>query len=216
MNTRDNSSGHNLIITYSHQQLKTAVRSLTWSSPKVQSEQHFCAADLRISSNALTGGTRFEITIAQRRMFELNEEPAADLKDLDGSGFVSLQKLKKPSVSVILTTNLEAAHNVVHLDHVTKPWTREAWERARPWILEQRQKLESNGWVPTDANRTELYVLKRNAPAGAFTEDGSLYLRIPKKFVDFMRSGRDEADKKRRVTKKKDVSYKLDSEWVWK
>ncbi|KAE8230447.1 hypothetical protein CF326_g4555 [Tilletia indica] len=113
-------------------------------------------------------------------------------------------------------STLEAAHNVVHLDHVTKPWTREAWERARPWILEQRQKLESNGWVPTDANRTELYVLKRNAPAGAFTEDGSLYLRIPKKFVDFMRSGRDEADKKRHVTKKKDVSYKLDSEWVWK
>ncbi|KAK0542792.1 hypothetical protein OC846_006636 [Tilletia horrida] len=114
-------------------------------------------------------------------------------------------------------SNLQAAANVVHLDHVNKPWTREAWERARPWVLEQRQKLESNGWVPTDANRTELYVLKRNAPQGAFTEDGSLYLRIPKKFVDFMRSGRDEdPTKKRHLNKKKDVSYNLDSEWIWK
>ncbi|KAK0518559.1 hypothetical protein OC835_007805 [Tilletia horrida] len=77
--------------------------------------------------------------------------------------------------------HLQAAQDVVKLDHVNKPWTREAWERARPWILEQRQKLESNGWVPTDANRTELLVLKRNAPPGSFTEDGSLYLRIPKK-----------------------------------
>ncbi|CAD6885011.1 unnamed protein product [Tilletia laevis] len=113
-------------------------------------------------------------------------------------------------------STLDTAQGVVHLPHVTKPWTREAWDRARPWILEQRQKLESNGWVPTDATRTELYVLKRNAPAGAFTDDGSLYLRMPKKFVDFMRSGRDDSDKKRRVCKKKDVSYSLDSEWIWK
>ncbi len=53
---------------------------------------------------------------------------------------------------------------MVRLNHVSKPWTRESWEKARPFILEQRQKLETSGWAGTDSARTELYVLRRNAP----------------------------------------------------
>ncbi|KAL9940265.1 hypothetical protein V8E36_000970 [Tilletia maclaganii] len=115
-------------------------------------------------------------------------------------------------------TTLTQAQSTTGLEHITKPWTRDAWEKARPWILEQRQKLEAeHGWTPAPAARTELFVLKRNAPQGAMTDDGLLYLRIPKKFVDFMRSGRDQSEVKRRVSaKKKDLSYKLDCPATWK
>lgn len=51
------------------------------------------------------------------------------------------------------TETLDAAKEQVKLDHITKPWTRDAWERAKPFILEQRQKLESNGWASADAAR---------------------------------------------------------------
>lgn len=88
---------------------------------------------------------------------------------------------------------LEAAQEQVNLPHVTKVWTRDAYERARPWILEQRQKLETMGWTSVEGVRvsgvvvlsamivrltdttmrqTELFVLKKPAPQGSFTEDG--------------------------------------------
>ncbi|SJX64271.1 uncharacterized protein SRS1_14920 [Sporisorium reilianum f. sp. reilianum] len=124
---------------------------------------------------------------------------------------------------------LDEARKMVRLDHVSKPWTRESWEKARPFILEQRQKLESSGWAGTDSARTELYVLRRTAPHGAFTEDGFMYIRIPKKFIDFHRSSRsadDDAkaeehdDGKQRKTlrrrKENAPSYKLDNEYIWK
>ena len=71
----------------------------------------------------------------------------------------------------------ENARKQVNLAHITKPWTRDTWERARPWILEQRQKLEGLGWSNVDGARTELFVLKKNAPHGSFTEDGCEYMR---------------------------------------
>ena len=85
---------------------------------------------------------------------------------------------------------LDEARKMVRLNHVSKPWTRESWEKARPFILEQRQKLETSGWSSTDSARTEMYVLRRNAPHGAFTDDGFMYIRVPKKFIDFHRSSR--------------------------
>lgn len=50
-------------------------------------------------------------------------------------------------------STIEAAQKQMNLNHVTKPWTRDAWERARPWVLEQRQKLESSGWSSVDCLR---------------------------------------------------------------
>lgn len=123
---------------------------------------------------------------------------------------------------------LDEAKKMVRLDHVSKPWTRESWEKARPFILEQRQKLESSGWTNTDSVRTEMYVLRRSAPHGAYTEDGFMYIRMPKKFIDFHRSSRpaddDKAeegeDAKQRKTlrrrKENAPSYKLDNEFIWK
>lgn len=128
---------------------------------------------------------------------------------------------------------MDTAHKQINLPHITKPWTRDAWERAKPFVLEQRQKLEGMGWSNVDGARTELYVLKRNAPAGSFTEDGSIYIRVPKKFIDFTRSGKgntadegadgDEAadgkkKKATRVSKKKDnaTSYEMNDPLVWK
>lgn len=128
------------------------------------------------------------------------------------------------------------ARKQVNLEHITKPWTRDTWERARPWILEQRQKLEGLGWSNVDGARTELFVLKKNAPHGSFTEDGSIYIRVPKKFIDFNRSGKtggdeggaeeggegEEGEKKKkkpsRVSKKKEnaPSYELNDPLVWK
>lgn len=48
---------------------------------------------------------------------------------------------------------IDKATKQVNLQFVNKPWTRDAWERARPWLLEQRQKLESQGWAPIDGLR---------------------------------------------------------------
>ncbi|SOV02894.1 uncharacterized protein UDID_06079 [Ustilago sp. UG-2017a] len=123
---------------------------------------------------------------------------------------------------------LDEAKKMVRLDHVSKPWTRESWEKARPFILEQRQKLETSGWASTDSARTEMYVLRRNAPHGAFAEDGFMYIRMPKKFIDFHRSSRsaeedenkENEDGKQRKTlrrrKENAPSYKLDNEYIWK
>ncbi|UZJ54064.1 hypothetical protein CBS101457_003384 [Exobasidium rhododendri] len=132
---------------------------------------------------------------------------------------------------------IEAAKTQLNLPHVNKPWTRDAWERARPWVLEQRQKLESNGWSSVDCLRTELFVLKKPAPPGAYTDDGFVYIRIPKKFIDFYRSGKsaageeagespteegEDVDKKKkkssRVSKKKGntPSYELQDSLIWK
>ncbi|PWY97497.1 hypothetical protein BCV70DRAFT_50317 [Testicularia cyperi] len=124
---------------------------------------------------------------------------------------------------------LDEAKKMVRLDHVSKPWTRESWEKARPFILEQRQKLETSGWSGTDSARTELYVLRRNAPHGAFTEDGFMYIRIPKKFIDFHRSARgdeenkedehtEEEKKRKTIRRRKDAAslYKMDNEFIWK
>ncbi|PWN88095.1 hypothetical protein FA10DRAFT_232892 [Acaromyces ingoldii] len=135
---------------------------------------------------------------------------------------------------------VDATAKLVNLTHITKPWTRDAWERAKPWILEQRQKLESNGWSNADGARTELFVLKKNAPPGSFTEDGSIYIRVPKKFIDFNRSGKtaggddapaagadegaadgEEGAKKKktsRISKKKEnaPTYELNDPWVWR
>jgi hypothetical protein len=123
---------------------------------------------------------------------------------------------------------LDEAKKMVRLNHVSKPWTRESWEKARPFILEQRQKLETSGWAGTDSARTELYVLRRNAPHGAFTEDGFMYIRIPKKFIDFHRSSRpadeekteenDDGKQRKTLRRRKEnaPSYKLDNEFIWK
>ncbi|PWN53890.1 hypothetical protein IE53DRAFT_372801 [Violaceomyces palustris] len=123
---------------------------------------------------------------------------------------------------------LEAAKQQVKLEHVNKPWTRDAWERAKPFVLEQRQKLEGQGWSNADGARTELFVLRKNAPHGAFTEDG---FEVPKKFIDFTRSGKggeepaedgaEGADKKKktaRASKKKEnaPSYEINNEYIWK
>ncbi|KIS67968.1 uncharacterized protein UMAG_04014 [Mycosarcoma maydis] len=123
---------------------------------------------------------------------------------------------------------LDEARKMVRLDHVSKPWTRESWEKARPFILEQRQKLETTGWAGADSARTEMYVLRRNAPHGAFTDDGFMYIRIPKKFIDFHRSSRpaeedkadehDEGKQRKTLRRRKEnaPSYKLDNEFIWK
>ncbi|KAN0061290.1 hypothetical protein ACQY0O_006136 [Thecaphora frezii] len=130
---------------------------------------------------------------------------------------------------------IEDAKKQIRLEHITKPWTRDSWEKAKPFVLEQRQKLESNGWSSADAARTELYVLRRNAPHGSFTEDGFMYVRVPKKFIDFTRSSvktaddefrpeeaaEEGAEKKKKPTlrsKKKEnaPSYEMTSEFIWK
>lgn len=124
---------------------------------------------------------------------------------------------------------LDKAKEMVRLDHISKPWTRESWEKARAFILEQRQKLETSGWTGTDSARTELYVLRRNAPHGAFTDDGFMYIRVPKKFIDFLRSSRPsdeekaedqtEEDKKRKTLRRRKEnapSYKMENEFIWK
>lgn len=51
---------------------------------------------------------------------------------------------------------IDEAQKQVNLPHVTKTWTRDAWERARPFVLEQRQKLETNGWTNVDGLRVSL------------------------------------------------------------
>lgn len=122
---------------------------------------------------------------------------------------------------------LEATRQQARYTHITKPWTREAWEKARPWILEQRQKMEAQGWSPVDGARTELFVLRKPAPHGAETDDGFLYVRIPKKFIDFNRAGKSAADddddtasvkSTRRVSKKREnaPSHELAHTDVWR
>ncbi|EPQ31397.1 uncharacterized protein PFL1_00732 [Pseudozyma flocculosa PF-1] len=131
---------------------------------------------------------------------------------------------------------IEDAKKQIRLEHITKPWTRDAWEKAKPFVLEQRQKLEGSGWSSTDAARTELYVLRRNAPHGSFTEDGFMYVRVPKKFIDFSRSSSkadddaagakaddaaaDDGDKKKKSTRSKKKenapSYEMTNEFIWK
>lgn len=49
--------------------------------------------------------------------------------------------------------SLQSAAEQTGLQHVTKVWSRHAWERATPWILSQRQKLEGNGWTTGDSLR---------------------------------------------------------------
>ncbi|KDN46265.1 hypothetical protein K437DRAFT_268148 [Tilletiaria anomala UBC 951] len=148
-------------------------------------------------------------------------------------GAVVLASKKGPDGGVLFSSSdaiLNAVAEQVKLTHITKPWTRDAWERAKPWVLEQRQKLEGMGWASADVARTELYVLKKNAPHGADTDDGFLYIRIPKKFIDFMRCAKgddpaaeDEAagedgKKKKRVVKKKEnaPSYELSHPEIWR
>jgi len=123
---------------------------------------------------------------------------------------------------------VEAAAAQVQLGHVSKPHARDAWERAKPWMLEQRQKLEGLGWAPVDKARTELYVLKRMAPHGSFTDDGFVYVRVPAKFIDFTRSAKardasadgEEAELKRRGIRSKKrenaPSHALNDPLVWK
>lgn len=165
-----------------------------------------------------------------------------DKKGGDDAPSQAPKEIKKPGVDggVYFDSSdsvMDTAHKQVNLPHIAKPWTRDAWERAKPWVLEQRQKLEGMGWSSVDGARTELYVLKKNAPAGSFTEDGSIYIRVPKKFIDFTRSGKgnaadegaeaddggeDAGDKKKkkatRVSKKKEnaPSYELNDPLVWK
>lgn len=57
-------------------------------------------------------------------------------------------------------STMDTAAKQVNLAHITKPWTRDAWERARPWVLEQRQKLESQGWSSVDGARVCVYPCK--------------------------------------------------------
>lgn len=77
-------------------------------------------------------------------------------------------------------------------------------------------------------------MLRRNAPHGIFTDDGFLYIRVPKKFIDFTRAGKgaaggddaspaaDEepsspkAKRSARASKKSAPSYDLSSEHIWK
>lgn len=152
-------------------------------------------------------------------------------KNAGEDGPVVVNTRKGPDGGIKFSSSESTLHAVAEqtkLTHITKPWTRDAWERAKPFVLEQRQKLEGMGWSPADAQRTELFVLKKNAPHGSDTEDGFLYVRIPKKFIDFMRSGSaDEAEaaeegaedgkKKKRASKKKEgaPSYELTHPNVW-
>lgn len=90
---------------------------------------------------------------------------------------------------------LDTVLKQVRLVHVTKPWTRDAWERAKPWVLEQRQKLEDGHWTQADSLRTELFALRRPAPSSADTDDGYLYIHMPRKWIDFVRAGKTDADR---------------------
>lgn len=82
------------------------------------------------------------------------------------------------------------------MSHVTsRPWTRDAWERAKPWIMEQRQKLEDRHWSQADHLRTELFALRKPAPTSADTEDGYLYIHMPRKWIDFIRAGKTQEDR---------------------
>jgi hypothetical protein len=68
------------------------------------------------------------------------------------------KETKKPSVDGGINfdssdATIDAAQEQVNLHHVTKVWTRDAYERARPWILEQRQKLETMGWTSVEGVR---------------------------------------------------------------
>lgn len=104
-----------------------------------------------------------------------------------------VEKRSDPDGGVVFEAtdaSLQSAAEQTGLQHVTKVWSRHAWERATPWILSQRQKLEGNGWTTGDSLRTELFVLKRNAPNGTFTDDGYIYMRVPKKMIDFFRSAK--------------------------
>lgn len=78
---------------------------------------------------------------------------------------------------------------------MSKPWTREAWERAKPWVMEQRQKLEDRHWTQADHLRTELFALRKPAPSSADTEDGYIYIHMPRKFIDFVRSGKSDEER---------------------
>ena len=68
---------------------------------------------------------------------------------------------------------LHPVQDQVQMDHVTKPWTREAWERARPWVLEQRQKLEVAGWSVAAPARVS-YTFARTLQVGVMTHIESI------------------------------------------
>jgi len=90
--------------------------------------------------------------------------------------------------------------------------------------------MESSGWSGIDALRTELFVLRKPAPHVSDTEDGYLYVRIPKKFIDFNRSAKGDdidetgdavgGEKKttKRVSKRKEnaPSYDLVDPDIWR
>lgn len=114
----------------------------------------------------------------------------------DGAASEKVQKSAGTINFLSTEETLDSAQQQVRLPHISKPFARESWERARPWMLMQRQKLEGMGWAPADNARIDLYSLKRNAPHGSFTDDGLVYLRVPKAFINFHRSGKPEDDKK--------------------
>lgn len=115
----------------------------------------------------------------------------------------------------------------IGLPHVlSKPWEREAWERAKPWVMEQRQKLEDRHWMQVGHLRTELFALRKPAPPSADTEDGYIYIHMPRKFIDFVRSGKTEAEREAELMakghthhhvahKKHHPSYDMTSASVW-
>ncbi|CAO1628707.1 unnamed protein product [Sympodiomycopsis kandeliae] len=114
-------------------------------------------------------------------------------KNQDDAQVAVVEKRSGPDGGILFEANdstLESTVQQTGLTHVNKPWSRHAWERAIPWVLSQRQKLEGNGWTGGDAIRTELFVLKRPAPHGVYTDDGFIYMRVPKKMIDFFRTAK--------------------------